>query len=814
MSDQPEQETAPQPPRKSGKKKLLKLLLLWLGPLGFLGVLIAFILVFVLSISILAAVGGGGGGSKANSVSQCMATGDAASGEGRAPSVRIAAGNLGDPVDPEGMVVTSGFEVREIFGGTQMHAGVDFGAAMGSPIYAVADGEVVHSNEDPSGYGHWIGIMHEIDGQQVETLYGHMYSNTVKVQVGDKVKAGEQIAEVGNNGGMTTGPHLHFGVYPGGWQVGDATAVDPLPWLENLGDHNQPSETPDDAHDEVSADGGTSDSDTDEDSSSDSDEDSGDSTSSDEDGASTDEEEDVADDTDMETTMSGNLNRPQQANVAAIISGVRNSDLDDEEQQRRAAEIAVAVAGMQSNFLSVNNQDDPNRVGIFGLAPLGDTTRSDLADPKRASIAFFKKLTDTYKDDDRWMDMPTGDVAAEVYNALTSIKSDVADWDDMAAGAVDKLWDSEEAARGANVDRELVENTEGDPCQATGGETGGELAPGSVPEEFVKWLNLGAKECDALTPALLAAQIYLEGGFQPHEANSAGAMGYTQFIPGTWATYGFRVDDSGKQVGAAGEGDPNNVADAVMAQARLNCENVDTIKGWQDEGKVSKTEDMHRMMFAAYQGGAGSVLEAGGMPNYSDGNMTQTQYADHIIETSKQFGTDDSGDISSTDSGTSGSAVSAEEALRGIDLGGGSVEGRKIVEAASSQVGITYAWGGGDKNGPTQGIRDGGVADMHGDFAKVGYDCSGLTTYAAYQGAKVDIPKGTGAQTADSRLKLVSMSDIRPGDFLYTPGHVSIYAGVDKETGERMIVEAPQSGDTVHVVPLNTPNADARRLDT
>jgi cell wall-associated NlpC family hydrolase/septal ring factor EnvC (AmiA/AmiB activator) len=54
----------------------------------------------------------------------------------------------------------------------------------------------------------------------------------------------------------------------------------------------------------------------------------------------------------------------------------------------------------------------------------------------------------------------------------------------------------------------------------------------------------------------------------------------------------------------------------------------------------------------------------------------------------------------------------------------------RVIDRGMSQLGVTYAWGGGDLNGPTLGIRDGGVADAHGDYAKVGFDCSGLMMYA------------------------------------------------------------------------------------
>lgn len=111
--------------------------------------------------------------------------------------------------------------------GTHMHAGVDIGAPNGTPIYSVADGVVVKSKADPGGYGWYVVIRHgQMDEEkQIDTLYGHMYPNTVKVIVGNKVKKGQIIAAVGSNG-RSTGPHLHFEVQING------KVTDPMDWIQ------------------------------------------------------------------------------------------------------------------------------------------------------------------------------------------------------------------------------------------------------------------------------------------------------------------------------------------------------------------------------------------------------------------------------------------------------------------------------------------------------------------------------------------------------------------------------------------------------
>ena len=116
-----------------------------------------------------------------------------------------------------------------------------------------------------------------------------------------------------------------------------------------------------------------------------------------------------------------------------------------------------------------------------------------------------------------------------------------------------------------------------------------------------------------------------------------------------------------------------------------------------------------------------------------------------------------------------------------------------VVNRALSQLGVPYAWGGGDANGPTRGIRDGGVADAHGDYNKIGFDCSGLMIYA-FAGVGKALPHYTGYQyTAGPQYPV---STRKRGDMLFWPGHVALYLGDGK------MVEAPQSGDVVKISPV------------
>jgi murein DD-endopeptidase MepM/ murein hydrolase activator NlpD len=107
-----------------------------------------------------------------------------------------------------------------------LHGGVDIAAPIGTPIYAAHSG-VVQRAGTATGFGYAVYIRGD-DG--AITVYGHV--NEYFVGAGERVVAGELIAEVGNRG-QSTGPHLHFEVHPGGAMYGGQ--VDPVPWMRARG---------------------------------------------------------------------------------------------------------------------------------------------------------------------------------------------------------------------------------------------------------------------------------------------------------------------------------------------------------------------------------------------------------------------------------------------------------------------------------------------------------------------------------------------------------------------------------------------------
>ncbi|MFO6453388.1 MULTISPECIES: M23 family metallopeptidase [unclassified Aeromicrobium] len=123
---------------------------------------------------------------------------------------------------------TSGFGMRRhpITGIRKLHTGADYAAPAGTAILAAADGRVTFAGAS-AGYGNLILIEHTVVGRRITTGYAHMYADGIHVRAGDRVRAGDHIADVGV-AGYSTGAHLHFEVRPGG---SDAAPIDPEPWL-------------------------------------------------------------------------------------------------------------------------------------------------------------------------------------------------------------------------------------------------------------------------------------------------------------------------------------------------------------------------------------------------------------------------------------------------------------------------------------------------------------------------------------------------------------------------------------------------------
>ena len=120
-----------------------------------------------------------------------------------------------------------GWRKNPVTGVNKLHAGTDFAAPGGTPIYAAASGYVQVAGWSSGGYGNYVIIYHGkmSDGVAYSTLYGHMRS--VATSAGKYVKQGEVIGYVGSTGN-STGNHLHLEVWRGGSK---ANAVNPRGYI-------------------------------------------------------------------------------------------------------------------------------------------------------------------------------------------------------------------------------------------------------------------------------------------------------------------------------------------------------------------------------------------------------------------------------------------------------------------------------------------------------------------------------------------------------------------------------------------------------
>ncbi|MBU8820335.1 C40 family peptidase [Mycolicibacterium goodii] len=159
-------------------------------------------------------------------------------------------------------------------------------------------------------------------------------------------------------------------------------------------------------------------------------------------------------------------------------------------------------------------------------------------------------------------------------------------------------------------------------------------------------------------------------------------------------------------------------------------------------------------------------------------------------------------------SGLPGGSVTPMAAVGSTQEGGVSGDLKSRLSSFVSQTSgvVDYAWGGGHGSspGPSQGISDrGGAADAHGDYNKIGVDCSGYTRWAYAQVTGNDVLGSSTSQTQFAGGTAVSTP--RPMDLAFPPSAFSSGGGpthVQLYIGDGMVAEAPQSGEKIRVRPV------------
>ncbi|AVZ70922.1 glycoside hydrolase [Streptomyces lunaelactis] len=238
-----------------------------------------------------------------------------------------------------------------------------------------------------------------------------------------------------------------------------------------------------------------------------------------------------------------------------------------------------------------------------------------------------------------------------------------------------------------------------------------------------------------------------DNGALDGDARYERAVGPFQFIPATWRS-------SGRDGNGDGSSNPHNADDAALGAAVYLC---------GDGRNLADRKQLEGAVFAY---------------NHSDA------YVNDVLAHIDRYAALGSGSIS-LDGSASGDA-------------------RLVIAAALAEEGTAYSWGGGGAKGPTVGIccSPGGKSGA----STVGYDCSGLTTYA-FAKIGISLPRTAAAQAGVGERIPASqgVAALQPGDlvfFGYTPGRDSTIYHVGIYLGSGQMVNSPRPGTSVRTEPV------------
>lgn len=483
--------------------------------------------------------------------------------EGGGGGVPRAAGGLAEPVQDSLNSVSSPYLDPSRSG----HNGTDFAKPDGDPIYALADGVVAEAGP-ASGFGQWIVIDHNLDGQEFSTVYGHMWEDGVLVSAGDEVTAGDQIGEVGSNG-QSTGAHLHFEVWEPS-RLRGGNHVDPMPYIEQAAS----GEPVDGAQPEPETE-----------------------TSGPRDTSGGGEEMPPSDKIQNEDKLQVDSVRVARAVAQRFpqvetIGGWRANDPYPDHPSGRAVDVMIP------NY----NSDEGRQLGDDITAYLHGNR-----DHFNIDYMIWRQEYIPAEGQPNTME----DRGSDVQNHFDHVHITV-DGGGMPApgqqyGPAPEGGSSAPGAAGDDLPEDCL----------PGPGVDAELNDAEIPEELRKWITLGGRVCEEVSSPLLAGLLYHESaGFQADAVSSAGAQGYGQFMPSTWATAGAEVDNNGEVTGPPGSGSPSDPADATMAAARYLCE---VAAGQRDGIESGELEgDPTELMLAGYNAGPGAVQQYGGVPPYAE----------------------------------------------------------------------------------------------------------------------------------------------------------------------------------------------------
>ena len=551
-----------------------------------------------------------------------------------------------------GSTVTAGAKLMPLKAGTYkvgspfgprdgaFHYGQDFEAPLGTPIYAALDGTVRKAGP-ASGFGTWVVIDSTVDGKQLSTVYGHEPASSLKVHEGDKVSAGTQLAAVGSEG-ESSGPHLHFEVWPGG-RLDGGKAVDPMPWLKGAGDPGGTGQSSDPA--QLAA---------------------------------------VVGPASPDASTPASPRAPPAGDASATPAAAVGGDLppllarmgSEAHWQVDTVRVARTVAQKFPQLQTIGGwrpqdayPDHPSGraadIMIPGWdTPAGKALGDQIADYVMANKDVFQvqyiiwrqvyrpaqNASNTMED----RGSPTQNHFDHVH--VTTVGHGMPTPGQRYGLAPGGVTQGPAAGAGAGCG------------PAAPGAGGAGLRPGSVPAAFEPWIIKAGTTCAEVPAPIIAAQLENESGFNV-EAYNAGsrATGPAQFLPETWAAKGVDGDGNGTK-------DPRSIPDAVMTQAAYDCELAKIAKDDLAKGKLKG--DLTELYLSMYNCGPGATEAQGGVCQ----NSQTLNYVRNIPAAAQ--------------------AKFAGAANLGIS---GGTFGARVVAAAARWRGQPYVWGGGDIHGPTGG---------------------------------------------------------------------------------------------------------------
>lgn len=448
------------------------------------------------------------------------------------------------------------------------HNGQDIASGEGTPIYAFADGVVVDAGP-ATGFGSWIVIDHNIDGQLVSTVYGHMFPDGVHVANGDEVKAGQHIADEGWAGGVEPpgpqGSHLHFEVWPGG-RFSGGSPVDPQPWLDRA---VQPGsgggEAPEAEPQESTA----------------------------PDGSTPLEESSAFDETNLQVN-SVRMGRAVATNFPEIdrIGGWRPGDaISDHHPNGQAVDVMIPEWSTQEG-IALGDQ-------VVEYV-LGNWEQFDVD-----YVIWRQQLI--YADSATTME----DRGSPTQNHFDHVHISLNPSDTAQPGQV-----VDDGPLGGAASQPQVSDGETSDCPVGGGLPDTELDAADIPADWVRPIQVAGGTCDAVNAPLIAGLLEQESGMQTGLTSHAGATGPAQFMPATWASAGAEMSEDGEMIGPPGSGDINSPKDAIPAAGRYLCEIAASQAPLIASGQISG--DPTQLMLAGYNAGTGAVQQHGGVPPFAE----------------------------------------------------------------------------------------------------------------------------------------------------------------------------------------------------